>query len=453
MNIKFLITYLVLITNVSAFWGNRYEKFQDNVPVDYIKSEQGRCDYFIIDKNDKQQTYVATRSYISKDNLESTYCERMFAKTAKDFFLKEDKSSPAELNNYDYAYLVPASDVKDLEFKTNHYEKSKVITTKIIRSSENTNSSYSTIESIKARRTGSPRGIPRLRDYYRVFTLNHAGFHSTRDGFNITEEFLTKSNDWDEILEFNIKAKNLWDDLVEELGETKARIFYFDNNALKMNKKKRKYLHDKISFFHIAIRGYLESANIYDTGGLSLVQNFHPLFVQVLLENTSSFNLFFENELHNYHEKSLILDLLKYMMLIPKDDVTDDLGFNEQLSMEALIFRNNRLKSYINTLILLNMTEEKCSSFGLWPGASRWIHLYRSSQIGTSFDVDPIDHLVRRVEQKTIKSCGDFTPYKRFNMWGGEPMKNWEIGMKKKKKDFKEIYNKLLIKYSFGMEE
>ncbi|GEM_PF-4715186 len=453
MNIKILITYLFMITSASAFWGNSYKKYQDNVPVDYIRSEQGRCVNFIIEKNDKKQTYVATRASISEDNLESIYCERMFAKKAKDFFLREDKSSPAHLNNYDYAYLVQASDVKDLEFKSNHYEKSKVITTRIIRDSENTSSSYYSIEEIKARRTSSPRGIPRMRDFYRVFTLNHSGFHTTNDGFNITEEFLTKSNDWDEILEFNIRAKNLWDDLVAELGETKARIFYFDNKAIKMNKKKRKHLHEKISFFHIAVRGYLESANIYDTGGLSLVKNFHPMFVQVLLENTSHFNKFFSSKLTRYHEKSFVMDLLKYMMLISKDNVTNDFDFNEQLSKEDVIFQNNRLKSYLNTLILLNMTEEKCNSFGLWPGASRWIHLYRSSQIGSSFDVDPIDHLIRRVEQKTIKVCGDFTPYKRFNMWGGEPMKNWEIGIKKKTKDIREIYNELLIKYSFGLEE
>ncbi len=416
-----------------------YDKYKQNVPSSFYQNEDGQClAYFLTDDQ-----RVATRnSYHKEESLEYYFCERMFSAKAIDFFEDPNKSSPAKYNNFEEVEILSVDDIDSIKYRIGAKTYQTIVSDK-----RGNRSDLNSLEDLKSRWGATYRNSTiKHRDYYRTLTPEHSDFYEGSYKFHITRDFLSASNDWEELVYFNIWAKELWDELVDNLGATQARIFYKTLRNDNLSNEQEINLKDKIKIYHMALKSFLETSRSYDTGGLSLVKNFHPLFVQVLLESLSDFNNFYANTMSNHNDKSYMLEMMKYLTILSESEVATD--YHRLASLSEIKKNKGKLRRYINTVILLGMMGDNCHTYGLWPGASRWlldfINSYDNSLIYAN---SPTMHLLARIKTNILSACGDFSPYFQFNAWGGTPMQKWKEGIEIKRKDFIKIYSNLFNKF------
>ncbi len=445
---KFFIFLLIsgfLSTNALGFFSSssKFEVYKENVPVNYIRNENDKCAAFALNHNG-QSTY-SYKSQLSNYSLESEFCERMFSAKAIDFFTKRNKSSPAEFNNFEMPELIHVDDLQNIEFKPGIKSKSRFKSS--VTDKTESNFPYKSKEDIKRSAEQSYQSVViKNRDFYLSFSSYHSSFYKSGKEFKVLRSFINKSNDWEEVLYLNVWAKNLWDELVTTLGAQEARLFYFNLENKIVDNKIQTTLKEKIRLFHMAVRSYLETTMSFDTGGLSLLRNYHPLFVQVLIESLADFNHFYNNIIKQHYNKDYVLDMMKYLLILTEDEIFPD--FDGQIVTSLIDENKGKLRRYVNTILFLNLVEENCHSLGLWPGASRWVvDIFERTIPNTSYSNNPISYLIKNITSKAYKACGDFSPYVRFNFWGGTPLKYWEEGMQTKKQDFRDIYKKLFNRF------
>jgi len=453
--IKFM-TVLMLFTAFESHAGffdifnkSPYSHFEENMPVYFPRETNGKCIHFYLVNDEKRDSYVVTNTRDNTDSLEANYCERMFAKSAHDYFNSIDKGIPAsKLNNLE-SVLLPTDEVLNVSW--NGARRSLKYKAQL---STNLSSDFSSIEEIILSRDTTSIGRDRIMNIYRKLSPFHESFWQQGKDIFVNRDFLEQSADWDEILDLNIRAKHLWDMIVKNApvspnvsSEDYARKAYYQGDGYSKDKLLNNKISKQISNYKKSVRAFLESTQIYDTGGLSLIKNHHPLFVQALFENYANFRKFYESEKFDHNDKNNMEDIFNAMFIFDKKRVMQDFTFiiptyyQNALSMDA-----NGFKRLLNSLIILNQVSDGCSSLGLWPGSTRFLTDFYKVSSHESYSSNPIGYLFYKLRNNITKQCGSLAPYYSFNFWGGTPLQYWEKGIKKRTNDIVEIFNKLFLK-------
>ena len=417
--------------------------YRDNVPVEYIKDESNMCVAYGISHHG-QETFTSN-SWILPPGLESIYCEKMFAKTAKDFLTNTSKGSPASLNNFKESSLIKVEDVKEVEFKV--APNSDVRFKSYIVDNSKNDVHEKSIEEIKERWSVNYRSSTiKHRDFYLGFNAYHSGLKQKGDDFLVDKQFIKEAHDWEELYYLNIWAKDLWDELVLKLGAKQARKFYYTLENKTIDKALQSELKEKIKIFHMATTSYLETSMSYDTAGLSLLKNYHPLFVQVLIESLADFKYFYHHTIKAANDQYYMIEIMKYLFILTENEVVAD--FHRLNTLARVQEEEGKLIRYVNTIIILNMLDNNCHTLGLWPGAFKWfVDVFGPSRMDISYHHDPVTYLINNITSRTYNLCGDLSPYRRFNFWGGSAMKEWNEGLKTKQRDFNKLYRKLFNRF------
>ena len=439
----FIVLMTFIIFQELAFSARSVKVYRDNVPVEYIRDENNMCVAYGLSHHG-QETY-SSNSWLYPPGLESIYCERMFAKSAKDFLTNLEKGSPAYLNNFEEPFLIQVKDVKEIQFKIT--PKSRVRFKSYLVDNRINEFKESTIEEIKEKWSANYRSaVVKHRDFYLNFNPYHSGLKQKGGDFLVDKQFLKEAHDWEEIYYLNVWAKNLWDELVLKLGADQARIFYFTLDNKILDEDTQNVLKDKIKIFHMGVRSYLETTLGYDTAGLSLLKNYHPLFVQVLIESLADFKHFYHHTIKASHDKSYMIEIMKYLFILTENQVVAD--YHRLATLAKIQEENGKLRRYINTIIMLNMVDDNCHTLGLWPGALKWfVDIFGPSRMDITYYKDPLTYIINNITAKTYNLCGDFSPYTQFNFWGGTPMREWNEGIKMKQQDFNKLYKKLFNRF------
>ncbi|EQC49279.1 hypothetical protein M899_1711 [Bacteriovorax sp. BSW11_IV] len=202
--------------------------------------------------------------------------------------------------------------------------------------------------------------------------------------FELSHSYLEKSLDWEAILELDQMAKKAWDDYVFEMNKKGV----YESGALREHYFNKGYKNKIFDNFRHSLVIFMESSTVSVTYGLSMLENFHPFFVQTLLE----FSIYSQYRLRYGLNPSAI--------------------FNKAFTERASIGQDEGLVSY--TFLLLNIVtanDKSCLNFGLSPEYSRSLVEYRDF-----LDHDILDHIVSSYKYNTSKNCGSFYEHKFYEI-------------------------------------
>ncbi len=452
----FILLLSILSTDCHAgffdiFESNPYKKFEENMPVYFPREDDGKCIHFYLINDEKRQNFVVTNTRNNTASLEANYCERMFAKSIHAYLSSPNKGIPAKDLIKDEAEILAATQIKPIKWYKSTGKG--YFTTQV---SNDKNLRKGSIEDQHIMREGTPFGRKRMYDIYRPLEPFHKSYWQNGDRFFVNNEFLEQATDWEEILDLNLRAKILWDDLVEHAPFSKdipkedfARVAYYSGKIFSKDKKINKALIKQIRIYKKSVKAFLESSPIFETGGLGLIKSYHPFFIQTLFEHFANFRAFFEKEEFDHNDKNNMEDIFNAMFIFDKSLVMEDFNFvipkyyQSPLSMDAHGF-----KRVLSSLILLNQVQDGCNVWGLWPGLTRFLTDFYKFNYGDYYFNNPISYLFNNLKVKIRKECGSLSPYTSFNFWAGGPLSSWENGLKKKNKDTVKIYNELYERYS-----
>ncbi len=101
------------------------------------------------------------------------------------------------------------------------------------------------------------------------------------NGNVLNTHFLDQALDWESLLDLNRESYKLWNDIKDKLEVSDAELtdLYFSNNI------RSREINQKIKLFKKQVKAFLFSTTFQLTYGLSYIENFHPLFSQVIVEN------------------------------------------------------------------------------------------------------------------------------------------------------------------------
>lgn len=235
--------------------------------------------------------------------------------------------------------------------------------------------------------------------------------------FELSRPYLESALDWETIMDLDQKAKRAWNEYV--LLMKKKGIH--DSKSLREHYFSKGYKSKVFDNFRQSLIVFMESSTISATYGLSLIENFHPFFVQTLLE----FSLYSQHRLRYGINPSAI--------------------FNKSFKERASYGQVEGLVSY--TFLLLNIVtanDKSCLNFGLSPEYSRSLVEDRDF-----LDHDILDHIITSYKYNTAKNCGTFYGHKFYQLNGYDKMggkAQFDMGKIIYKK-FEEIGNFILKKY------
>ncbi len=235
IHLTFLFSLMIISIPSQALWdGLNYDE-ELFIATDKIRlhlNQDGKCDTI---------TYKGKKRNLRAGTLENRYCKSIY-NSKQSSYLKEGKGS--------FAKDLYITDYKILE-------------------KEGIPPSYAFADSLFV--------------YYQMgFSENSSSSVSVlREAPYVNYKKMMLNTDWEELLDLNIIAKNLWAKYVKLHGAEKARSLYFKNKLGK-----------DILIFRKSVILYLESSEIGFHYGMNPLSGFHPLFVQVILENyTDSFDI------------------------------------------------------------------------------------------------------------------------------------------------------------------
>jgi len=254
--------------------------------------------------------------------------------------------------------------------------------------------------------------------YFEEVTFDqNLGLMSSKTKKQSDYETVFRDTDWEELLELNLTAQYLWAKYSKKYGSEKARDLYFKNK-----------LEKDIQIFKKSVIVFLESTELGNHKGLSLLSNFHPLFSQVLIEIFSDVFTFtlsgekasktdlYRTRLRpcffgcnqNFRQGIYLeeeYDIMYYTMNMDSERVSYipiTYGFSSGLEARA----SRVFKKMANVFILMNMISAKeCMVWGLRPELSRII--VQSLNYGYAIvDNNDLQSMFLTLKMRNALACG-----------------------------------------------
>lgn len=310
--------------------------------INFEVNEQGYCPGIKV----SLATTVEIVNPIDENSLEYRLCERMFPNHKNRKSIQSNKYGvPSNVQNYD-APVIRNSE----SFSLSHVNHSKRVNVHI---SEDGN-------------------YPTFSD---DFLDQQYGFDYYKD-INLSYNFLLESNDWDGIYELNRQAANVWravlskSDLHHDYDSLKNA--YIFNKKLHSKRRGRKEIDELIFNYQKSVLDFLSSSGVRYTYGASLISEFHPFFMQTIIEFYS------ESFISSLTDKRRIkdTDLYSYSKILYASLFVNekyDKKVREIFQISSSAYQHFEYQAGILSLINMAVANKNCFQLGLKPELSRSI--------------------------------------------------------------------------------
>ncbi|EQC48207.1 hypothetical protein M899_2803 [Bacteriovorax sp. BSW11_IV] len=377
------ITFIAQLLAMALFFSKlSFAGFFSSPKIGAQKNQEGKC----------FRTYLKSNGgvihEIQKNSLEWHYCDRMFANSYGKVF-DQNVGVPAIENKEDQISLIEVNEVEPVAFYPSMLNNEG---SKYIYASHDGVSPYSTSDE---------------KSY---------GLESNN---KLDNDYLKNSSDWESLEELNLKARSLWQDVVVgSMKETTLEQRFERARELYFKGKLPRKIDKEIESFKSEVLAFLNSSEVQVNYGLSLIQNYHPFFTQIILEQ---FAVYYFNAGYGIWPKDIQLQISEAWVM---DSMISQYG-KSYLSQnysnyiaDKYIDQIQYLKKKVNVLMLLTMmTPKNCSKFGLRPELARTMiqKFYLGTFVGSGID-NFMAHIVRNnmVQCGVVFSAmpmGDYEPY------------------------------------------
>ncbi|WP_273870517.1 hypothetical protein [Halobacteriovorax sp. GB3] len=258
------------------------------------------------------------------------------------------------------------------------------------------------------------------------------------DDIHLSYEYLLESNDWDSLVELNNDSHRLWKKLLKTTNLHKSyeelNRAYLKGNKLHSKRKIRKELEKEIINFKKKVYDYLSSGSVHYTYGASLVDQFHPFFVQVLVEIFSKSFLYAGIDRRRFDAEQLQKDsLILYGSILGDEELIGNILRIENI--DESLYRKREFKGSLVSLIAMVASNKNCDQIGLLPEVSLNSLIHFKPVI---YELS-VNHIFTNIQQNLIYNCF-LSPTNFYNSAIGSFNKSYlKLVRKRAEKDLRQI--------------
>ncbi|MDD0853933.1 hypothetical protein HBN50_12545 [Halobacteriovorax sp. GB3] len=308
-----------------------------------------------IDKNntcEDKRFNEANKNIFFRNSLEAKFCERLFPDlNDKKALASRDYGVPSRAQNY------RAPKIKEID----HF--------KVLRASMEFTTTPILVN------VSSDGEYPK----YPKFFEEEYGFDTDwPNEIALSYDYLIESQDWQGLLDLNIQASKIWDLILEKSDihqdYDSLKNAYVFGKKLHSKRKGRKEIDHMIKAYQKNVFDFLSSSGGRYTYGVSLIDHFHPFFLQIVIEFASELFAIDFVDRDRFSEFNFRLDYqLLNATLIANPNMM--IAYSHWIENFEELLSKYEHRGAIISILSMAATETECLQLGLKPEISRSVLL------------------------------------------------------------------------------